>query len=72
MPRFAAPIAEQIWDSKYRLKQADGTPIDLSVVGTKAGATRPEQARQNAAALRRLDDGLLQRISDLFDPPQLG
>lgn len=31
MPRFAAPIAEQIWDSKYRLKQADGTPIDLSV-----------------------------------------
>ncbi len=31
MTRFAAPIAEQIWDSKYRLKQADGTPIDLSV-----------------------------------------
>ncbi|KGJ02043.1 ribonucleoside-diphosphate reductase class II [Paracoccus halophilus] len=31
MTRFAAPIAEQIWDSKYRLKQADGTPLDLSV-----------------------------------------
>ncbi len=31
MTRFAAPIAEQIWDSKYRLKQADGTPVDLSV-----------------------------------------
>ncbi|CAM3195951.1 ribonucleoside-diphosphate reductase class II [Paracoccus aminovorans] len=31
MTRFAAPIAEQIWDMKYRLKQADGTPIDLSV-----------------------------------------
>ena len=31
MTRFAAAIAEQIWDSKYRLKQADGTPIDLSV-----------------------------------------
>lgn len=37
-----------------------------------AGATRPEQARQNAAALRRLDDGLIQQISDLFSPPQAG
>ncbi len=31
MTRFAAPIAEQIWDMKYRLKQADGTAVDLSV-----------------------------------------
>ena len=31
MSRFAAPIAEQIWDMKYRLKEADGTAIDLSV-----------------------------------------
>ncbi|MDG1431011.1 MAG: adenosylcobalamin-dependent ribonucleoside-diphosphate reductase, partial [Paracoccaceae bacterium] len=31
MSRFAAPIAEQIWDMKYRFKQADGTPIDQSV-----------------------------------------
>ncbi|MDQ2093814.1 adenosylcobalamin-dependent ribonucleoside-diphosphate reductase [Rhodalgimonas zhirmunskyi] len=31
MSRFSAPIAEQIWDMKYRLKEADGTPIDLSV-----------------------------------------
>ncbi len=28
MSRFAAPIAEQIWDMKYRLKEADGTPVD--------------------------------------------
>ena len=34
MTRFAAPIAEQIWDMKYRLKQADGTPTDLSVEDT--------------------------------------
>ena len=34
MTRFAAPIAEQIWDMKYRLKQADGTPVDLSVEDT--------------------------------------
>ncbi|NDR59554.1 adenosylcobalamin-dependent ribonucleoside-diphosphate reductase [Aliiruegeria sabulilitoris] len=31
MTRFAAPISESIWDMKYRLKQADGTPIDLTV-----------------------------------------
>lgn len=31
MSRFAAPIAEQIWDMKYRFKAADGTPIDGTV-----------------------------------------
>ena len=34
MTRFAAPIAEQIWDMKYRFKEADGTPVDLSVEDT--------------------------------------
>lgn len=36
MTRFAAPIAEQIWDMKYRLKEADGAPIDASVEDTWA------------------------------------
>lgn len=31
MTRFAAPIAEQIWDMKYRMKDAQGQPIDASV-----------------------------------------
>lgn len=31
MSRFAAPIAEQIWDMKYRFKKADGAPIDQTV-----------------------------------------
>lgn len=31
MSRFTAPIAEQIWDMKYRLKDEDGTPVDLTV-----------------------------------------
>ena len=34
MSAFAAPIAEQIWDMKYRFKQADGTPIDETVEDT--------------------------------------
>ncbi len=31
MSRFAAPIAEQIWDMKYRLKNADGSAVDKAV-----------------------------------------
>lgn len=31
MSRFDAPIAEQIWDMKYRFREADGTPVDGSV-----------------------------------------
>jgi ribonucleoside-diphosphate reductase alpha chain len=31
MKHFSAAIAEQIWDMKYRLKAADGTPIDATV-----------------------------------------
>jgi len=34
MSRFAAPIAEQIWDMKYRLKAQDGTPVDVTVEDT--------------------------------------
>jgi ribonucleoside-diphosphate reductase alpha chain len=30
----AAPISRQIWDAKYRLKAADGTPADLSIEDT--------------------------------------
>lgn len=31
MSAFAAPIAAQIWEMKYRLKAADGTPLDATV-----------------------------------------
>ena len=31
---FRTPIAEQIWDQKYRLKLFDGTPVDLTVQDT--------------------------------------
>jgi ribonucleoside-diphosphate reductase alpha chain len=31
MSRFHAPIAEAIWDMKYRFKEADGTPLDGTV-----------------------------------------
>jgi len=31
MSRFAAPIAEQIWDMKYRLKDESGRPLDATL-----------------------------------------
>jgi ribonucleoside-diphosphate reductase alpha chain len=34
MSAFAAPIAEQIWDMKYRLKAADGAVLDQTVEDT--------------------------------------
>ena len=34
MTRFAAPIAAQIWDMKYRFKDPAGAPIDLTVEDT--------------------------------------
>ena len=34
MTRLAVPIAEQIWDMKYRFKEADGTPLDGTVEDT--------------------------------------
>ena len=34
MSAFAAPIAEQIWDMKYRLKTPEGAPVDADMAAT--------------------------------------
>ncbi|MEE4119048.1 MAG: adenosylcobalamin-dependent ribonucleoside-diphosphate reductase [Paracoccaceae bacterium] len=47
---FAAPISETIWDMKYRLKAADGTPVDADL-----GETWDRVA--NALALAEDDPG---------------
>ena len=50
MTRFAAPIAEQIWDMKYRFKQADGTPIDKTVEDSWQRIARSLAAVETAPA----------------------
>ena len=46
---FAAPIAQQIWDQKYRLKHFDGTPIDVTVQETwRRIASSLAQAEDNS------------------------
>jgi ribonucleoside-diphosphate reductase alpha chain len=51
MTAFHAPISEQIWDSKYRLKKADSTPIDVDVNSTFSrvawALTEPEKEREH-------------------------
>ncbi len=50
-------IARQIWDMKYRFRQADGTPVDADVADTwgrvalaAAMAEKPENRREQALA----------------------
>jgi len=50
MTRFAAPIAEHIWDMKYRLKRADGTAVDRSVEDTWRRVARALAAVESDAA----------------------
>ena len=62
MSDFAAPIARQIWDMKYRLKAADGTPLDADVGATWdriAGALAATEAdpAAHAGAFRAALDG---------------
>lgn len=62
MSRFAAPIAEQIWDMKYRLKEADGTPIDGTVedswrrIARALAEVEPDSARYEAEFYAALED----------------
>ncbi|SPF76933.1 Vitamin B12-dependent ribonucleoside-diphosphate reductase [Aliiroseovarius pelagivivens] len=55
MSRFAAPIAEQIWDMKYRLKQADGTPQDQTVEDTWRRIARALSASETSQEERFYD-----------------
>ncbi|WP_377508459.1 adenosylcobalamin-dependent ribonucleoside-diphosphate reductase [Octadecabacter sp. R77987] len=50
MTRFTAPIAEQIWDMKYRFKAADGTPIDATVEDSWRRIARALAAVEKAPA----------------------
>ena len=51
MTRFAAPIAEQIWDMKYRLRDADGTRLTLKVNGVYRVAGGVEELRAQLKAI---------------------
>jgi ribonucleoside-diphosphate reductase alpha chain len=51
-PQFPAPISAEIWDLKYRLKSAEGTPVDASLDDTfwrvARAAAAPEKGGKRA------------------------
>ena len=54
---IADPIAREIWDMKYRLKQPDGEPIDRTIEDTwRRVATAVAQAEAPEARARWADD----------------
>jgi len=61
MSRFSAPIAEQIWDMKYRLKGRDGKVMDESVEDTW---------RRIARALAKGDDDPKAREGEFYNALQ--
>ena len=54
MSRFSAPIAEQIWDMKYRLKTADDEPIDACVEESWRLRRSPVLGRKNSTMLWKI------------------
>ncbi|MEM6276313.1 MAG: adenosylcobalamin-dependent ribonucleoside-diphosphate reductase [Pseudomonadota bacterium] len=62
MSRFTAPIAEQIWDMKYRLKEADGTPLDETVEDTWRRVARDLSSVEADAAV--FEDRFFDALSD--------
>ncbi|MEO0994065.1 MAG: adenosylcobalamin-dependent ribonucleoside-diphosphate reductase [Pseudomonadota bacterium] len=62
MTDFAAPIAEQIWDMKYRLKDPAGTSIDATLTDTQervatALAAAEDAPQAHAEAFRKALEG---------------
>jgi len=49
---FRTPIARQIWEQKYQLKQFDGTPIDVSVHDTWRRIARSLASAEKTGAER--------------------
>ena len=50
---FRTPIAEQMWDMKYRLKKYDGTPLDMIVHDTWARVANALAQAENPAERTR-------------------
>ena len=50
MSAFDMPISEQIWDMKYRLKDADGTPLDHTVEDSWRRVAKALAAVENTPA----------------------
>ena len=63
-----APISQQIWDMKYRLKGADGAAIDKSIEDIRL-STSLADAKGKAGLAREAEDEFI--VPDSIDDPRL-
>ncbi|MDX2158667.1 MAG: adenosylcobalamin-dependent ribonucleoside-diphosphate reductase [Hyphomicrobiaceae bacterium] len=64
--KLALPsISEQIWDAKYRLKTADGTPVDQTIDDTWERVARAAAAMEAPGARTRWQTLFFAAMSDL-------
>ena len=47
----SSPVAQQIWDMKYRFKKPDGTPVDATIADTWARVARALAVRERDPAV---------------------
>ena len=67
LPKFVLPpVSEHVWDQKYRLKAADGAPLEATLADTFARVARagaaPERRKRDRA---RLEADVFAAMSDL-------
>src|SRR3978361_853031 len=60
-----APISRQIWDAKYRLKAADGTPVDLTIEATWRRVARALAAAETEPT--RWEQPFYKALQDIAD-----
>jgi len=55
-----SPVAQQIWDMKYRFKRPDGTPVDATMADTWARVAKAlsEREREPAVWAKRFEDAM--------------
>ncbi|MEZ5857355.1 MAG: adenosylcobalamin-dependent ribonucleoside-diphosphate reductase [Hyphomicrobiaceae bacterium] len=63
------PISMQIWDSKYRLKAADGTPIDRTLEDTWRRVARAGAAVERTEEQERWSQAFFEVMRDLLFLP---
>lgn len=61
---FPMPISEQIWDMKYRLKDANGDPIDETVEDTWRRIAKALAAKEHARERNRFEAEFYEALED--------
>ena len=60
-----APISEQIWDAKYRLKMPDGTPIDVTLADTWRRVARAAAGPERDSERAQWEERFFAAMADL-------